>query len=95
MQRWSTLSNRDREDAIVDYLLTLSVTSLCAVCKQRRGFRDGACAAFPDGIPDRFWVQDGDHTSTVPGDNGITFSLESGISWLPIQDKSANGQGIS
>lgn len=31
------------------------------------------CAAFPDGIPDLFWLQGGEHRAPAEGDHGIRF----------------------
>ena len=47
-----------------------------AVCNKCRHFNwksTGACAAFPEEIPDDIWLAKNDHTSPYPGDSGMVF----------------------
>ncbi|MBP9890050.1 MAG: hypothetical protein KBF93_27370 [Leptospiraceae bacterium] len=37
------------------------------------------CQAFPNGIPEKIYINENDHTSPYPGDNGIQYE--------PIEEK--------
>ena len=43
---------------------------ICAGCSR---FRDGSCAAYPDGIPAAVLYHGADHRLPLPGDQGIRF----------------------
>lgn len=44
--------------------------ALCAACTH---LNDYACDAFPDGVPDRFLIEGGDHRLPADGDHGVQF----------------------
>ncbi len=47
----------------------------CLTCKHLRSFIERRCAAFPDfqSIPLQILYDEHDHTTTYPGDHGITY----------------------
>lgn len=51
----------------------------CIKCRHlnRASIRDDSatCKAFPQGIPDRFWIDMEKHLTSVPGDGGVTAEL--------------------
>jgi len=53
---------------------TLDKISQCIRCKNDIG--NGACKAFPDGIPMQILKNEWDHREEFPGDNGIQFEEE-------------------
>jgi hypothetical protein len=50
--------------------------SQCLMC--RHWIKDGACAAFPFGVPDAILTNEHDHREPYDGDNGITFEALDG-----------------
>lgn len=63
--------------------MSITLPSLCQVCARRRklGPVEFTCDAYPRGIP-REIHRDGtvDHRAAYPGDQGVTFELDEGIS---------------
>ena len=51
----------------------LGSSPVCQSCRHLIGFKELACAAFPDRIPREIWNGERDHNSPYPGDRGIRF----------------------
>ena len=54
--------------------MTSRYPSWCDYCLHDQN--DGTCAAFPGGIPDAITTGAASHSTPVPGDGGITFTLD-------------------
>lgn len=46
-------------------------TIICNSCAHKR--KGATCAAFPEGIP-MFILRNGEHFTSIPGDNGIVYA---------------------
>jgi len=52
----------------------LSKKSQCSDCVHR--LRPGTCQAFPEGIPQRIFLNEISHRSPYPGDHGLQYERE-------------------
>lgn len=43
-----------------------------SICNSCVHFKDGACPAFPDGVPESILIDGADHRSVLPGQEGQT-----------------------